>query len=77
MNTKKRLFHLVFFFEFCDLVNKQFKLHSFYFFTWASQVVLVVKNPPADAGDIRDMDLTNGWEDSLEEDMVTHSGIFF
>ena len=23
-------------------------------FTWASQVVLVVKNPPADAGDIRD-----------------------
>ena len=29
-------------------------LHTY---TWASQVVLVVKNPPANAGDIRDMDL--------------------
>ena len=36
----------------------------------------MVKNPPANAGDIRDMGLTNGWEDSLDEDMVTHSGIF-
>ena len=75
MNTKKRLSHIVFFFEFCDLVNKQLKLHSFYSFTWASQMVLVVKNPPANAGDIRDMGLTQGWEDSLEEDMVTHSSI--
>ena len=27
---------------------------------WASQVVLVVKNPPANAGDIRDRGLTPG-----------------
>ena len=30
----------------------------------ASQVVLVVKNPPADAGDVRDEDLIPGWERS-------------
>ena len=28
--------------------------------TWASQVVLVVKNPPVNAGDIRDSDLIPG-----------------
>ena len=29
-------------------------------FFWVSQVVLVVKNPPANAGDIRDADLIPG-----------------
>ena len=29
--------------------------------TWASQVVLIVKNPPADAGDIRDEGLIPAW----------------
>ena len=29
---------------------------------WISQVVLVVKNPPANAGDIRDMDSIPGSE---------------
>ena len=29
--------------------------------TRASWVVLVVKDPPANAGDVRDMDLTGGW----------------
>ena len=28
---------------------------------WASQVALVVKNPPAKAGDVRDTDLISGW----------------
>ena len=28
---------------------------------WASQAALVVKNPPANAGDIRDMSLIAGW----------------
>ena len=32
---------------------KQFKFVSYVL--WASQVVLVVKNPPANAGDLRDM----------------------
>ena len=41
----------------------------------ASQVVLVVKNPPANAGDGRDMGSTVGWEDPLEEGMVVHSSI--
>ena len=38
---------------------------------WASQVVLVVKYPPANAGDIRDV----GQEDPLKEGMTTHSSI--
>ena len=42
---------------------------------WASQVVLVVKNLPANAGDLRDAGLTLGQEDPLEEDTATHSSI--
>ena len=38
-----------------------------------SQVVLVVKNPPDNAGDIRDASL--GQEDPLKEGMATHSSI--
>ena len=34
----------------------------------ASQAVLVVKNPPANAGSL-------GWEDPLEEEMAIHSSI--
>ena len=37
----------------------------------ASQVVLVIKNPPANAGDGRDVGLIPESEDPLEEDMVT------
>ena len=37
---------------------------------WASQVGLVVKTPPANAGDAG---LISGWEDPLEEGMATHS----
>ena len=42
---------------------------------WASQVVLVVKNLPANAGDTRDSDSVPGQEDSLEKGMATHSSI--
>ena len=38
-------------------------------------MVLVVKNLPASAGDVRDMDLIPGSGDSLEEGMATHSSI--
>ena len=38
-------------------------------------MVLVVKNPPANAGDIRDMGLIPGSEDPLEKGMATHSSI--
>ena len=42
---------------------------------WASQVALVVKNPPANAGDARDTGLIPGSGRSLEKDMATHSSI--
>ena len=39
------------------------------------QMVLVVKNPPANAEDIRDAVWILGWEDSLEKEMATYSSI--
>ena len=36
---------------------------------------LIVKNPNANAGDIRDVGLIPGSEDPLEEDMATYSSI--
>ena len=41
----------------------------------ASQVALVVKNPPANAGDTGDLGSVPGQEDPLEEGTATHSGI--
>ena len=41
----------------------------------ASQAVPVVKNLSTNAGDIREEDLTPGWEDPLEEGMATHCSI--
>ena len=35
----------------------------------------IVMNPPANAGDIRDVGLISGWEDPLEKGMATHSSI--
>ena len=40
---------------------------------WASQVALVVKSPPVNAGDIRDRVLIPGSGRSLEEVMATYS----
>ena len=40
-----------------------------------SQVALVVKNPPTNAGDLRNAGLILGGEDPLEEGMITHSSI--
>ena len=42
---------------------------------WAAHVVLVVKNLPANAGDIRDVGSIPGCGRSQEEDMATHSSI--
>ena len=50
------------------------KRHEFDSF-WASQVSLVVKNPPANAGDIRDAGSIPGQKDPLEEGMATHFSI--
>ena len=38
-------------------------------------LALVVKNPPANAGELRDAVQSLGWEDPLEEKMATHSSI--
>ena len=35
----------------------------------------MAKNPPANAGDLRDVGLILGGEDPLEEGMATHSSI--
>ena len=42
---------------------------------WVSQVALVVKNPPANAGDMRCRFSYLGGEDPLEEGVPTHSSI--
>ena len=39
------------------------------------QVTLVVKNPPANAGDARDAESMPGSEDPLEEGTATHASI--
>ena len=54
--------------EYCNFI---------YTFTcwWASWVVLVVKNPPDNAGHIRDMGRSLGWENPLEKEMAPHSSI--
>ena len=41
----------------------------------ASQVALMVKNLPANAGDARDAIQSLGQEDPLEKEMTTHSSI--
>ena len=40
---------------------------------FSSQMVLVVKNLPANAGDMEMQVLSLGWEGPLEEGMATHS----
>ena len=49
--------------------------HPCMFKRGVSQVAPVVKNPPANAGDIRDVDLIPGSERPLEKEMATHSSI--
>ena len=41
----------------------------------ASQVALVVKNPPPNAGDIRNTSSIPGWEDPLEKEKATYPSI--
>ena len=42
---------------------------------WSFEVVLMVKNSPANAGNVRDLGLIPKWEDPLEEGQATHSNI--
>ena len=56
-------------------------LYLFIPYLRASQVALVMKNPPANVGDIRDAGSipgsgrSMGWDDPLEEGMASHSSI--
>ena len=50
-------------------------LDNVYPYDGASQVVLVVKNPPANAGDIEMWVQSRGQEDLLEKKTATHSSI--
>ena len=44
-----------------NIIPVNFSLYVFYYlFCWASQMVLVIKNPPVNAGAIRDLDLIPG-----------------
>ena len=45
------------------------------FINGVSQVALVVKNPPANVGDLRKSVRSLGWEDPLEEGVATQSSI--
>ena len=42
---------------------------------WVSQVVLVMKNPPANAGDVRDVSSIPGWGRSPGGGTATHSSL--
>ena len=46
-----------------------------YIQSWASQVALIVKNPPANAGEARNVDLIPGSGRSPGEEMATHYSI--
>ena len=39
----------------------------------ASLLVLVVKNSPANVGNVRDTGSNSGWEDSVKKEMAIHS----
>ena len=57
------------------LENWDWYIHTAILKIGASQVVLVVKNLPFNAEDIRDVDSILGLEDPLEESLATHPSI--
>jgi len=60
------------------LVLRQWSLGVDKIFAWRCLhwlVTLVVKDPPANAGDIRELCSIPGLEEPLEEGMATHSSI--
>lgn len=48
---------------------------SIFYYSWPSQVSLEVKNPPANAVDVKDAGSIPGLEGPLEEGMTAHSSI--
>ena len=48
---------------------------SFFAVSSLAPVILMMKIPPANAGDVRDVVPSRGWKDLLEEGMATHSSV--
>ena len=63
-------------FLFVRICGRKFILVLIVRCSWASQVVLVVKNLLASTGETQEMRVQSpGWEDPLEKGMATHSSI--
>ena len=60
----------------CLSLSSETKLSSSFISNWASQMALMVKNHPVNAGDIRYTGSILGGEDPLEEGMATHFSTF-
>ena len=58
-----------------EIRQKEKKKGMSYIMPWASQVMLVVKDPPANSGHIRDVGSIPGLGSFLEKGMATHSSI--
>ena len=56
-------------------LEKEMATHSSILLEGASQGALVVKNPPANAGDVSDVGSIPGLRRSLEEGRATHCSI--
>ena len=61
---------------FVSSISPIYIISDYSIFIWAFQVVLVVKNLPANAGDARDLGLIPGLGRCLEQEMATCSSIF-
>ena len=51
------------------------KICTLLYIKWDSQVALVIRNPPVNAGELRDAVSILGSEDPVEEGVETHSSI--
>ena len=60
-----------------QLIHNHHHIYIFFYLymLWASQMALVVKNPPTNAGDIGMRVRSLGGEDPLEKEMASHSSI--
>ena len=75
LEVEERYLNLKVCFEMTTINFLLTSLSIFEFITRKYLLALVVKNPPANARDVRDTDLILCWEDPLEEGMATYSSI--
>ena len=60
---------------FTVIKKKNFKMKDDFYFFGVKYMVLIVKNVPANEGDVREASSIHGWERSLGWDHGTHSSI--